>query len=169
MSEATTSSPTNWREARRLRAWELTQQGWSQRAIARALGVTEGAVSQWLSRARAGGVAALRHRAPPGATPKLTAEQRAALPGALAKGAEHYGFLGEVWTGRRVAAVILRVYGVRYHRAHVSRPLRRIGWSAQKPVRRASQRDEAAIERWRAERWPALKKKPPPRGARSSG
>jgi transposase len=169
VSEATTSLPTNWREARRLRAWELKQQGWEQRAIARALGVSEGAVCQWMSRARAGGVAALRRRPPPGAPPKLTAEQRAALPAVLAQGAEYHGFLGEVWTGGRVAAVIRRVYGVQYHPAHVSRLLRRIGWSAQKPIRRASQRDEAAIERWRTERWPLIKKGRPSKAARSSG
>jgi transposase len=169
MSKTTGSSPRDWREARRLRAWELRQQGWSQRAIARALGVSEGAVSQWMSRARTGGVLALRRRLPPGATPKLTHEQRAELPAVLAKGAEHYGFIGEVWTGRRVAAVIQRVYGVRYHRAHASRLLRQIGWSSQKPIRRASQRDEAAIQRWLTERWPLIKKGPSRKAARSCG
>src|SRR5687768_1259724 len=85
------------REWRRLRAWELKQQGWSQRRIAEALGVTEGAISQWMRRAReGGGPAALHHRPPPGPVPKLTAEQRAELPRLLARGAEAYGFTGEV-------------------------------------------------------------------------
>src|ERR671934_46560 len=71
----------DWREWRRLRAWELKQQSWQQCAIAAALGVTEGAVSQWLRRAReGGGVAALKHRSPPGPSPKLTPEQLAQLP-----------------------------------------------------------------------------------------
>jgi transposase len=163
------SPPTDWREGRRLRAWELKQQGWTQQAIAAALGVTPGAVSQWLGRARHGGVAALRRRLAPGPTPKLTAEQRAQLPALLARGAEAFGFRGQVWTARRVTAVIRREFGVRYHPNHVGKLLRAAGWSAQKPVRRATQRDEAAIAAWHAERWPALKKGPPGRGGPSSG
>ena len=158
------SPPRDWREARRLRAWELKQQGWPQQTIAAALGVTPGAVSQWLKRAAEGGVAALRTRLRPGPTPKLTPEQRAHIPALLARGAEAYGFVGDGWTTPRVAAVIEREFGVRYHPAHVSRLLRAIGWSVQQPIRRASQRDEAAIAAWDAERWPALKKGPRNKG-----
>ena len=152
-------------EWRRLRAWDLPQQGWTGKAIAEALGVTQGAVSQWLKRAREQGPAALHHRLPPGPTPKLTAEQRAQLPALLVYGAEAYGFLGEVWTTPRVATVIEREFGVRYHPAHVSRLLRQLGWSVQKPRVRATQRDEAAIARWQTERWPALQAKPEASGA----
>jgi transposase len=96
--------PADWREGRRLRAWELKQAGWSQRAIASALGVSESAVCQWMRRAReGGGVEALRRRPAPGPTPKLSAEQRAQLPALLARGAEAVGFVGEVWTTPRVA------------------------------------------------------------------
>src|SRR5438094_9929569 len=158
MATTAMSRPRDWREARRLRAWELKQQGWQQRMIAAALGVTPGAVSQWLKRAAEGGVEALRTRIRPGPRPKLTAEQRAGLPEVLARGAEAYGFVGDVWTTARVAAVIEREFGVRYHPAHVSRLLRAIGWSVQQPIRRATQRDEAAIAAWYTERWPALKK-----------
>jgi len=145
---------------RRDRAWALHQAGWTGRAIAQALGVTEGAVSQWLKRAREGGPEALCVRIPPGPTPKLTAEQQAQLPALLAHGAEAYGFLGDVWTTKRVAALIHQEFGIRYHPAHVSRLLRAVGWSPQKPIRRATQRDEAAIERWTTEQWPALQAKP---------
>jgi transposase len=151
----------DWREGRRLRALELKEQGWSQRMIATALGVTEGAVSQWLRRAREGGGAeALRHRPSPGRPPKLTPEQRAQIPDLLAKGAEAYGFIGPVWTPARVAAVIERTFGVRYAPSHVARLLRQRRWSVQKPERRATQRDEAAIARWWDETWPALKQTP---------
>ena len=158
------SPPRDWREARRLRAWELKQQGWKQRTIAAALGVTPGAVSQWLTRAAEGGVAALRNRFRPGPRPKLTAEQRARMPALLARGAEAYGFVGDVWTTPRVADVIEREFGVRYHPAHVSRLLRAVGWSVQKPIQRATQRDQAAIAAWYTERWPALKKGPMTKG-----
>src|SRR5262245_36149598 len=114
-------------EWRRLRAWALAQEGWSGRAIAKALGVTPGAVSQWLKRARQGGAQPLVHRMPPGSAPRLSAEQLAHLPTLLSHGAEAYGFLGDVWTSRRVAAVIKQEFGVVYHRAHVSRLLRQIG------------------------------------------
>jgi len=156
-------------EWRRLRAWALSQDDWSGRAIARALGVTPGAVSQWLKRARTDGAQALVHRRPPGSAPRLTAEQRAQLPTLLSYGAEAYGFLGDVWTSRRVATVIKQEFGVVYHRAHVSRLLRQMGWSVQKPIRRATQRDDAAIERWTTERWPALFAKPKASGVLSSG
>jgi transposase len=138
----------------------LKQEGWPQKEISRALGVSEGAVSQWLTRAReGGGVEALTRRPPPGVTPRLSREQRAQLPALLARGAEAYGFRGDVWTARRVAQLIADTFGVRYHRDHVSRVLRQLGWSRQRPITRATQRDEAAIKQWRDERWPALQKK----------
>ena len=71
---------TDLREYRRFRAWELHQQGWKQQDIADALGVTQGAVSQWLTRAKREGVQALRRRKPPGAKPRLTREQKARIP-----------------------------------------------------------------------------------------
>jgi transposase len=150
--------PHDWKDYRRLRAWDLAQQDWKQCEIARALGVTEGAVSQWLKRARAEGTEALRHHPAPGAQPKLTDEQRAQLPTLLDRGAEAYGFRGDVWTTTRVASLIERTFGVRYHPAHVSRLLRVLNWSPQQPIERASQRNEEAIQRWYEERWPALKK-----------
>ncbi len=156
------------REWRRLRAWDLHQEGWTGKAIAAALGVSEAAVSTWLKRAREGGADALKRHPPPGAVAKLTAAQRAQLPALLAKGAEWYDFVGNVWTTRRVAAVIKREFGVTYHRAHVSRLVRQVGLSLQKPVVRATQRDEAAIRAWQAVTWPALQVKPRPRTARSS-
>jgi transposase len=158
MATTTMSPPRDWREARRLRAWELRQHGWQQQTIAMALAVAPSAVSQWLKRAAAGGVGALRNRIRPGPTPKLTPEQRARIPEVLARGAEAYGFPGDVWTSKRVATVIEGEFGVRYHPAHVSRLLRAVGWSVQQPIRRATQRDEAAIAAWYAERWPALKR-----------
>jgi transposase len=158
-----------WREGRRRRAWELKQQGWKQQDIAAALGVTPGAVSQWLTRAHAQGVDALRRHAAPGPTPKLSAAQLAQVPALLERGAEAYGFRGQVWTCKRVAEVIRRTFGVTYHPAHVSRLLHAVRHSAQRPVARAAQRDQAAITAWWRERWPALEKKPPRRGVPSSG
>src|SRR5688572_11821549 len=98
MAQRLFPTPHDWKEGRRLRAWELAHLGRQQNAIATALGVTEGAVSQWLARGRAGGIEALRRRPALGPPPKLTEAQRAALPSLLAAGAEAFGFRGEVWT-----------------------------------------------------------------------
>src|SRR4051794_6115858 len=163
------NQPHDWREGRRLRAWALRQQGWTVRAIAAALGVSPGAVSQWLARATEGGDPALRRHRPPGRPPKLTTQQRAQLPSLLARGAEAFGFPGQIWTTARVAAVIAREFGVRYHRAHVSRLLRSLRWTVQQPIQRATQRDEAAIAQWYQTRWPAIKRGPRPKAAPSSG
>lgn len=157
----------DWKEGRRRRAWELHEQGWKQKDIAAALGVSKGAVSQWLKRAKDQGVEGLYRHPAPGRQPKLSAEQLAQLPHLLAKGAEAYGFRGQVWTTGRVAEVLKREFGVSYHPAHCSRLLRARKQSVQKPVQRASQRDEVAIQRWKDEQWPALKKRPKTNSAAS--
>ncbi len=161
-------NPHDWREWRRLRAWALHEQGWRACDIAATLDVSRAAVSQWCSRAATGGVTALYHHPSPGAPPKLTAEQKAQIPALLAKGAPTYGFRGDLWTGPRVVVVLERTFHVRYHAGYISRLLRPLGWTVQKPVRRASQRDEAAIQAWRGETWRALKKKPRTSSAPSS-
>lgn len=158
MEKTLSSQASDWREGRRLRAWELKQQGWTKREIARALGVTEGAVSQWMKRARKNGVEGLRKRTSPGAASRLSEQQRAQLKEVLAQGAPAHGFRGEVWTCERVADVIRKEFGVVYHPAHVSRLVRALGLSLQKPARRANQRDDEAVRRWKEERWPELKK-----------
>lgn len=156
---------TDWREARRLRAWELIQKGWKQRDVAEALGVSKGAVSQWVRRAEEGGVEALRHVRPSGAPTRLTPEQRTRLPEILARGAQSFGFLGDIWTLPRVAEVIEREFGVSYDPSQVGRILKQCGLSLQKPLLRATQRDEEAIARWKEERWPQIKKRPQKRAA----
>ena len=160
--------PQDWKEGRRLRGWELWQQGWKQKDIAAALGVSKGAVSQWVKRAKVEAREGLRRHVAVGPQTKLGAQQRAQLPELLNRGAEAFGFRGQVWTTARVAQVIKREFGVSYHPAHCSRLLRALKYSVQKPVQRASQRDEAAIKDWKDDRWPALKKKPKRRNGPSS-
>ena len=161
-------SPHNWKEARRLQAWHLKQHGWAQRQIAMALGVSEGAVSQWVKRGREGGPEALRHRPPPGARCRLTDAQRARLPTLLQHSPAAYGFRGARWTRGRIAAVIRLACGISYHPRHVGRLCEAIRWSPQQPARRARQRDEAAIARGHGETWPGIKRGQKPGGKRSS-
>src|SRR5260221_4187717 len=120
----------DWREERRKRAWALKQQGWLQKDIAAALGVSAGAVSQWLKRAReAGGVEALARRPPPGMTARVRPEQRAQIPTLLARGAEAHGVRGGVWTAARVAEGSRRPFGRRCSPRPVSRLFRPMAWS----------------------------------------
>lgn len=149
----------DWKEERRLRALALDAAGWKQRLIAKALGVTEAAVSQWLSAAHEQGADALRAKPHQGATAKLTIAQLRLLPEYLSHGAEAYGFRGEVWTCARIAQVIGLEFGVSYHPAHVSRLLKQLKWTPQKPMVRAAQRDEVLIQHWRTKVWTTLKKK----------
>jgi transposase len=94
MEKTLSSQASNWRKGRRLRAFELKEQGWKQKEIAEALGVTEGAASQWMKRATKQGVEGLRLKPPPGATPRLSEDQRARVPELLAQGAQAHGFWG---------------------------------------------------------------------------
>jgi transposase len=151
--------PSDWREARRFRAHKLKQKGWQQTDIAEALGVSEGAVSQWMKKAREGGKEALKTSPRPGRPPKLSEKKRTErLPELLEKGPEHFGFRGEVWTRKRVREVIKEEFGVEYDVSQVGRILDQIGWSRQKPTRRSDRRDEEAIEEWKEEEWPRIKK-----------
>jgi transposase len=126
------SLPKDWREARRIRAWELKQKGWKQRDIAEALGVSDGAVSQWLKTARKNGRKALRSRHGGGPKKRLTDAQRDRLPKLLASGAQHFGFEDDHWTHSRVAALIRREFDVSYTPTHAGRILKEIEENQQK-------------------------------------
>jgi transposase len=142
----------------RLRALQLFHDGWSLTHIARTLRVTLSAVSQWMKRAREQGEEALRAHPAPGPTPRLTTEQHAQLLSLLRQGAPAHGFEGEVWTASRVAQLIATTFGVQYSDRHVRRLLIHLKWSHQTPATRAAKRNEPAIEQWRTERYPELKK-----------
>ena len=140
MDNSLSREATDWREGRRFRAFELKQQGCSQQRIAEALGVSKGALSQWMKRAReGGGVEALKRRPAPGARPRLSEDERHKVPELLGRAAEAHGFRGDVWTSERVAIVIRREFGVSYHPADVSRLLKALRQRAcrETPKRRA--------------------------------
>jgi transposase len=148
-------------EERRMRAADLFADGVRQADIARELGVCHQTVSDWHAIWKEGGKEALRGAGRAGRRPKLTAPQLAEVEAALEKGPRANGSASELWTLARVAEVIERVTGVRYHRGHVWRVLReQLGWTRQRPARRAVERDEEAIDRWVRERWPKVKKAP---------
>ena len=145
-------------ELRRRRAISLLEKGLGVREVARQLKCSPSSVSRWKSEVRARGPDALRPKPAPGRPRLLSSQQRARLLKLLLKGAKAHGFSTDLWTLPRVAELIDRTFGVRYHPAHVWKVLRSEGWTCQKPERRARERDEPAIEKWRKERWPHIKK-----------
>jgi transposase len=156
-------APHDWKEARRLHAWRLKPQGWSPRQIAEALDVSEGAVSQWRTRGRAGGPDARCHRPPPRAPCRLTAEPLARVPALLQRGPAADGCRGAVWTRMRVTAISRLECGVSSHPRHGGHVLEALHGSPPKPTRRARQRHETTIAQGRDDTWPAIK-----RGRKSS-
>lgn len=95
----------------------------------------------------------------PGRQPRLSADEKEKLIELLLEGPQAHGYRSDLWTLPRVAEVIERHFGVHYHPAHVWKILHGLGWSCQKPERRAKERDEEEIERWRKEKWPHIKKR----------
>lgn len=148
----------NVREFRRLRAVELYEQGWRPVRIAEALGVTRGAVSQWLKAYRKGGVEALRYKRVSRKPARLSPQQKEELVSMLCQGPEFFGYAGQIWTQARVGELIERKFGVSYHLNHVGRILKECGWAYQKPVARVPQRKDGAVRQWCTEHWPERKK-----------
>ena len=90
---------------------------------------------------------------------RLRCDQQDALLAMLSKGAEAFGFHGQVWTGPRVARLLKQHFGVSYHPKYIPRLLKALGWSRQKPKKKATQQDKQAVAQWREQTWPQLKKK----------
>ena len=147
-------------ESRRRRALALVEQGLSLNAAARRIGCATSSVMRWLRAFRRQGAEGLKVRPASGRPSRLAARYRPLLLKQLLRGAMAHGYPTDLWTTQRIAEVIERRYGVRYHRNHVSRLLAQWGWSPQKPERRARERDESAIARWRRHDWPRVKKTP---------
>lgn len=137
---------------------KMLQEGKGVREVSRLLGVSPSTVSRWKQNLEAGGLEALRARPHPGRAPRLTVQQKKELEKVLLRGARAAGFPTDLWTLERVARVIEREFGVRYHPRYVWHILTGMGWSTQKPERRARERDEGAIASWRTEGWAKVKK-----------
>jgi transposase len=152
-------------ERRRRRAVDLLAQGLSLREVARRVQASASSVYQWRQAWQQGGESALAPKPAPGRPRKLTDQQCEQVLQLLLQGARANGFPNELWTLKRIAAVIQVQFGVRYHPAHVWKILRRLGWSCQVPDQRPIQRNEQAIAHWKRYQWPAIKKSPPPGGA----
>lgn len=147
-------------EVRRRIAGHMLQQGKGVREVARLVKASPSSVSRWKKELGKGGEDALAAKKHKGRPPRLKERQKKELEQILLKGAEAAGYATDLWTLARVAEVIEREFGVKYHPGHVWYILRGMGWTCQKPERRARERDEEAIAQWRKEKWPGIKKEP---------
>ena len=145
-------------EQRRVRALRLLEEGYAPVEVARRVGVDRRSVRRWKATARRGGAAAIAAKPAPGRPRRLKRRDLTRLRRMLLQGAQAAGLPTDLWTCPRVAWLIQRRFGVRYHAAHVSRLLHGLGFSPQKPTRRAVERDEARIQAWIEQDWPRVKK-----------
>jgi len=145
-------------ERRRRRAIALLDEGHSQAEVARCVGCHPSSVMRWRKARDRAGAEALKPRPASGRPPKLPPRHKQRLVQYLLQGPMKHGYRTDVWTTRRVAELIEDKFRVPYHRDHVGRLLHSLGWSHQKPKRRALQRDEEAIKQWKRKRWPRIKK-----------
>jgi transposase len=147
-------------EARRRQALRLLDEGFSLNEVGRLLDIAPSSVMRWRDALESGGDEALKVRCSPGRPRTLTDQQRKKIVKLLLKGAMANGFSTELWTAQRVASLIKAHCRVQFHRGHVARLLHEMGFSCQKPERRALERDEQKIEEWKRKRWPQVKKTP---------
>ena len=147
-------------EARRRRAADFFQERKPLAEIARTLGASLSSVKRWKRAWIEGGVAALAAKPHPGPTPKLTKDQKQELVNILRLGPLAAGYRTDLWTCARVAEVVRKKFRVSYHPDHVGRILHDLGFSPQKPQQIAREQDATAVQNWRTNDWPRIKKKP---------
>jgi transposase len=140
-------------------AASLLEKGRTQSEVARRVGAHRQSVSQWAAELRDNGPMGLKKAGRAGRKPRLSPQDIRRVECGLKRGPEDLGYETSLWTANRVAHLIEQECGVRYHPGHVWRILRQLGWSCQRPVGRALERDEEKIRRWKQKRWPELKKK----------
>jgi transposase len=146
-------------EKRRRRAAQMFDRNVPVPEVVRRLGVARQVAYRWHAAWETGGEAALASKGAAGPKCKLTAAQTQQVIDALLKGPLAQGYKTQLWTLPRMAGLIENLTGVRYHPGHVWRILGNLGFSCQRPERRAIERDETAIGEWKRVKWPALKKK----------
>jgi transposase len=155
-------------ERRRNRAARMFEKGCPAADVSKRLGVARQVGYRWKQAWEQGGKAALASKGKAGRKPKLSAAHARQVVEALIEGPDAQGYKTHLWTLPRVALLIHQLTGVRYHPGHVWRVLGALGFSCQRPERRAIERDGKAIGRWKRSRWPVIKKKPAGSAAPSS-
>jgi transposase len=156
-------------EKRRFEAIRLfEEEGLKQAEIARRLKVVRQSVARWVAQYRNQGQEGLQKTGRAGRKPLLNPNDLQRLEQLLERGPEALGYETPLWTCPRVAHLIEEEFGVRYHEGHVWKILVALGWSPQRPIGRARERNEQQIRNWKRKTWPAIKKKPARKAGRSS-
>jgi len=145
-------------EERRLAAAKLLEKGYSQADVARRIGVSPASVCYWARALKLRGRAGLKRRARTGRPPQLTQAEWEEVAQLLSVGARVFGFETERWTLKRIAQLISRRFGVRYHPNYLAVPLHRMGFSPQRPLTQAQERDDELIKAWLKRDWPRIKR-----------
>jgi transposase len=145
-------------EARRQQAMQMLADELSLNEVARRIGCNASSVMRWRDRWDVLGEEGLKVRSSSGRPPKMNAQQKGELLGLLLQGPMAFGWRTEVWTTRRIVTLIHRKFSIDYHFTQVARILHALDWSPQKPERRALERNEAAIKKWKATDWKRIKK-----------
>lgn len=145
---------------KRMRAGRMLRAGKRPSEVAEAVGVARQTVYTWKALLDEGGINALRAVPERGRPGQLDAAQLASVRTILLQSPTEHGFGTELWTLKRVGSVIEHMHGVRFGQTQVWRILGSLGFSSQKPEKRAIERDEGAVRQWKRRTWPALKKKP---------
>ena len=148
-------------EKRRRKAMELLDSGLSLNEVGRKLGCNASSVMRWRNERNKHGEQGLKPKPVPGRPAKLNRQQKKQLVCLLLRGAMANGYRTQLWTTARIAELIKRNFGISYHRDHIGRLMASLGWSYQKPSKCALQRNEKAIEVWKRNQWPRIKKTPP--------
>jgi transposase len=151
----TKGSASELERMRRL-AVERVREGKSPAQVAAFLGLHPASVRKWWQAYRQSGDAGLAAKPPPGRTPKLTPARQSQVLNWLRKNPKSFGFATELWTAPRVAQVIQRKFGVRFHPRYLNAWLTQRGITPQKPQRRPRERDDGAIKRWLRYPWPRI-------------
>lgn len=138
----------------------LLRSGKTYQSVAAAVNASLSSVVRWAQHFRRGGNDALRPKPAPGRPPRLTPPQKRKLLRLLKQGPLAAGYTTDLWTLARIAKLIEKLFGIGYHPSHVWRVMTHLDWTCQKPERRATQRDEQAIARWKTDEWPRIKKSP---------
>lgn len=146
-------------ERRRMRAIGLLAKEYQPYQVAEMVGVDRRSVRRWNRAFRLQGIGALVAVPAPGRPPKLDSKKKKKLLVLLNRGAMRLGYPTNLWTCGRVRDVIASHLHTQYDVSQVWRLLCNFGWSPQKPVRFAAERDEKRIAHWKAHEWPRIKKK----------
>jgi len=145
-------------EDRRKRAIALLDKHFSLHEVARRIGCHASSVMRWRNLHRSLGAQGLKVRRATGRPPRLSVQQKRRLLKMLLQGPQAFGWKTQIWTTQRIARLIKKHFAVSYHHDHIGRILHQLGWTVQKPERRAVERNEQAIEQWKATVWKEVKK-----------